>query len=71
MGKLYGSDAENILKKASGVFGDKGFIGTTYLTTPIRKRPDIPVAARDRPQQELKTLQSPQTFRGGIIRDDV
>lgn len=53
MGKLYGSDAENILKKASGVFGDKGFIGTTYITTPIRKRPDIPVAARDRPQQEL------------------
>jgi hypothetical protein len=37
MGKLYGSAAEKILKKASGVFGDKGFIGTTYITTPIRK----------------------------------
>ncbi len=37
MGKLKGSAAEKILKKASGVFGDKGFIGTTYITTPIRK----------------------------------
>ena len=26
-----------ILKKAAGVFGDKGFIGTDYITTPIRK----------------------------------
>jgi len=26
-----------ILKKAGGVFGDKGFIGTDYITTPIRK----------------------------------
>jgi hypothetical protein len=23
--------------KAGGVFGDKGFIGTDYITTPIRK----------------------------------
>jgi hypothetical protein len=37
MGKLNGSVAEKILKKASGVFGDKGFIGTNYITTPIRK----------------------------------
>lgn len=37
MGKLKGSAIEKILKKASGVFGDKGFIGTTYITTPIRK----------------------------------
>jgi DDE superfamily endonuclease/Helix-turn-helix of DDE superfamily endonuclease len=37
MGKLKGSATEKILKKASGVFGDKGFIGTTYITTPIRK----------------------------------
>jgi len=35
--KLKGSDAEKILKKAGGVFGDKGFIGTDYITTPIRK----------------------------------
>ncbi len=37
MAKLEGSDAEKILKKAGGVFGDKGFIGTDYITTPIRK----------------------------------
>ena len=37
MAKLAGSDVEKILKKAGGVFGDKGFIGTDYITTPIRK----------------------------------
>jgi len=37
MAKLKGSDVEEILKKAGGVFGDKGFIGTDYITTPIRK----------------------------------
>ena len=37
MAKLKGSDAEKILEKAGGVFGDKGFIGTEYITTPIRK----------------------------------
>ena len=37
MAKLKGSDAEAILKKAGGVLGDKGFIGTDYITTPIRK----------------------------------
>ncbi len=37
MAKLDGSDVERILKKAGGVFGDKGFIGTDYITTPIRK----------------------------------
>jgi hypothetical protein len=37
MAKLTGSVVEKILKKAGGVFGDKGFIGTDYITTPIRK----------------------------------
>jgi hypothetical protein len=37
MAKLKGSDAENILRKAGGVLGDKGFIGTDYITTPVRK----------------------------------
>ena len=37
MAKLEGSDVEKILKKAGGVFGDKGFIGTDYITTTIRK----------------------------------
>jgi DDE superfamily endonuclease/Helix-turn-helix of DDE superfamily endonuclease len=33
MAKLKGSAVEEILKKAAGVFGDKGFIGTDYITT--------------------------------------
>lgn len=37
MAKLKGSDVEKILEEAGGVFGDKGFIGTDYITTPIRK----------------------------------
>ena len=35
MAKLKGSEAEKILKEAGGDFGDKGFIGTDYITTPI------------------------------------
>src|SRR2546427_2382322 len=37
MAKLEGSVVEKILKAAGGVFGEKGFIGTDYITTPIRK----------------------------------
>jgi hypothetical protein len=37
MAKLAGSEIGEILKKAGGSFGDKGFIGTDYITTPIRK----------------------------------
>jgi hypothetical protein len=37
MAKLKGSECEIILKLAGGVFGDKGFIGTDYITTPVRK----------------------------------
>jgi len=37
MGKLSDSASEKILKAAGGVFGDKGFIGTDYITTPVRK----------------------------------
>ena len=37
MGKLSGSASEKILKAAGGVFGDKGFIGADYITTPVRK----------------------------------
>lgn len=37
MAKLKGTDCEAILKAAGGVFGDKGFIGTDYITTPVRK----------------------------------
>ena len=37
MAKLKGSQCETILKMAGGVFGDKGFIGTDYITTSARK----------------------------------
>jgi len=37
MAKLKGAECETILKAAGGVFGDKGFIGTDYITTPVRK----------------------------------
>ena len=37
MAKLKDSAVEKILRRAGGVFGDKGFIGTDYITTPIRK----------------------------------
>jgi hypothetical protein len=37
MAKLKNSECEKILRAAGGVFGDKGLIGTDYITTPIRK----------------------------------
>jgi hypothetical protein len=40
MKKLRGSASEMILKAAGGVIGDKGFIGTGYIVTPVRKPED-------------------------------
>lgn len=37
LAKLKESVVEKILQAAGGVFGDKGFIGTDYITTPIRR----------------------------------
>ncbi len=37
MAKLKGSVVEKILENSGAVFGDKGFIGTDCITTPIRK----------------------------------
>jgi len=37
MAKLEGSECEMILKLAGDAIGDKGFIGTDYIITPIRK----------------------------------
>ncbi len=37
MTKLKGSECEMILKAAGDVIGDKGFIGTGYIVTPVRK----------------------------------
>jgi DDE superfamily endonuclease len=47
MGKLKGSECGTILKLAGGVFGDKGFIGTNYITTPIRKPEDRELYIRE------------------------
>lgn len=43
MAKLAGSDSEQILTSAAGVIADKGFIGTDYITTPLRKPPGRPL----------------------------
>jgi DDE superfamily endonuclease len=40
MAKLEGSQCEMILKLAGDVIGDKGFIGTDYIITPVRKPKD-------------------------------
>jgi hypothetical protein len=40
MAKLKDSSCEMILRLAGGVIGDKGFIGTDYIITPVRK-PEI------------------------------
>jgi hypothetical protein len=37
MAKLKDSECETILKTAGGAIGDKGFIGTDYIVTPVRK----------------------------------
>jgi len=47
MAKLVGSDCEKILKAAGGVFGDKGFIGTDYITTLVRKPADRALSTRE------------------------
>jgi hypothetical protein len=47
MAKLKGTECEIILKLAGGVFGDKGFIGTDYITTPVRKPQDRELYIRE------------------------
>jgi DDE superfamily endonuclease/Helix-turn-helix of DDE superfamily endonuclease len=47
MAKLKESEYETILKAAGGVFGDKGFIGTDYITTPVRKPQDRDLYIRE------------------------
>jgi len=42
-----GSECETILKSAGGVFGDKGFIGPDYITTPVRKPQDRDLYIRE------------------------
>ena len=47
MAKLKGLECESILKMAGGVFGDKGFIGTEYIATPVRKPKDRELYMRE------------------------
>lgn len=47
MAKLAGSECEKILRAAGGVFGDKGFIGTDYITTPVRKPAERELSTRE------------------------
>jgi hypothetical protein len=47
MAKLKERECETILKMAGGVFGDKGFIGTDYITTPVRKPQDRELYMRE------------------------
>ncbi len=39
--------SETILKAADDVIGDKGFIGTDYITTPVRKPQDHELYMRE------------------------
>ena len=48
MEKLKERECETILKMAGGVFGDKGFIGTDYITTPVRKPKDRELYIREK-----------------------
>jgi hypothetical protein len=47
MRKLKETESETILKAAGGVFGDKGFIGTDFITTPVRKPQDRQLYMRE------------------------
>jgi hypothetical protein len=47
MAKLKGSECEMILKLAGDVIGDKGFIGTDYIITPVRKPEDRDLYMRE------------------------
>ncbi len=58
MAKLRDSECETILK--SGVIGDKGFIGTDYITTPARKPQDRELYMREHDyNSQVSSLRAP------------
>jgi hypothetical protein len=60
MAKLKGSECEMILKAAGGVIGDKGFIGTDYITTPVRKPQDRELYMREHDyNNQISSLRAP------------
>ncbi|MDQ2875718.1 MAG: transposase [Actinomycetota bacterium] len=60
MAKLKGRECEEILRHAGGVIGDKGFMGTDYITTPVRKpkKRELYMSERDYNNQ-LSSLRAP------------
>jgi DDE superfamily endonuclease len=60
MAKLKESDCERILKAAGGVLGDKGFIGTDYITTPVRKPQERDLYLREQDyNNQISSLRAP------------
>jgi transposase len=60
MGKLKDSECEKILKQAGVVIGDKGFIGTDYITTPVRKPKKRELYIREREyNNQVSSLRAP------------
>jgi hypothetical protein len=60
MRKLTGTECETILKHAGGVIGDKGFIGTDYITTPVRKPEDRELYMREHDyNNQVSSLRAP------------
>ena len=60
MAKLAGSDCEMILKLASDAIGDKGFIGTDYIITPVHKPKDRDLYIREHGyNSQISSLRAP------------
>lgn len=60
MTKLTGSECEMILKLAGDVIGDKGFIGTDYIITPVRKPKDRDLYMREHDyNNQISSLRAP------------
>lgn len=60
MKKLTGSNVEKILKHANNVIGDKGFIGTDYITTPVRKPQDRDLYEREHDyNNQISSIRAP------------
>lgn len=60
MRKLKESVCEPILKTTGGVLGDKGFIGTDYITTPVRKPQNRDLYVREQEyNSQISSLRSP------------
>jgi hypothetical protein len=60
MAKLEGSECELILKLAGDVIGDKGFIGTDYIITPVRKPKNRDLYLREHDyNRQISSLRAP------------